>query len=948
MGASPSLSTLSIHDEDKFQVATKICEGSLDKQRRLFGGWISRYFILLDNGVMLSSQRTDNKSTGSGRMSDDEAGVRFSKAKPYLCLSTSFDVNLTVWEGESGASFQVLDTNTNKIHHFRAIDKAARSKWVTALRDCKQTVEEAMTVQEARMHLCLNPTMNDVMVRRELEGTDRLTIDRTPITLKLPLFIPPASLPSSTLEPAAGLGSQAGRDSAPGRQSIRESIRHNLLSALVATGTDFGSALLVLDEPSMKTLSAVCTMSELAEYGVGDVVSLEQTDRPPLAGYDVIYMVFPDHLSGRQGPTPKIGGGGSGGHLGSTPSRRRLSAKKLQRSTSVQRIVADWEVPFQRTPLYTGSAHLFFLREPAHRSETLVHLEKAKRLRQKMVNPPMQVVAGMRVLDHNFFSLSVSTPFSNLYAPDAPMSTILEDEATRLAEACVALGEFPVIRSNVHCIQATILANRLQVQLEEKKGENPGWIRHGMDSEGTRAQLIVFGRSEDLVSPLLHSFRFEVLLRDLLEAQVQEDRIELTDSKHSARDAVGGEEKKDDKQVALLNPSNTMWSRFKSEKLDYIQETVPGLLQRLKQSAAARIDRSEGKDLSLSEFSRGVSEMRQYQAIKKQLNLLTTLCLQCLDTLKQFSMQPRSPEALLVSLRVASMEQALSLFGVSVDLDASEAKVKTEKLLLKQMQDLMEEVKDPAVKERLLALWAVTYGSFGGKPESLQSLLNSTRGIRADMGALLAALNHVDTAANELVVSSPFYEQSRRDWKKSELASAKDLIKGTPSKMEVIDRHMPLVGRHVGDMIDGKLDAANFPAAAECTNGKLVGTSRPRVTSARRRGLGAGLFGRAKASETEEQRVDRVYQEILDEAIGVGQGSGAPGQPSIGRQATQPRVIVYIVGGASYYELHKLQELGQTRGVDVVVGTDGVLTPSKMMKEVEELCVVGGGYNATL
>jgi hypothetical protein len=30
---------------------------------------------------------------------------------------------------------------------------------------------------------------------------------------------------------------------------------------------------------------------------VGDVVSLEQANRAPLHGYDVMYLIFPDHVS---------------------------------------------------------------------------------------------------------------------------------------------------------------------------------------------------------------------------------------------------------------------------------------------------------------------------------------------------------------------------------------------------------------------------------------------------------------------------------------------------------------------------------------------------------------------------------------------------------------------------------------------------------------------------
>jgi hypothetical protein len=94
-------------------------------------------------------------------------------------------------------------------------------------------------------------------------------------------------------------------------------------------------------------------------------------------------------------------------------------------------------------------------------------------------------------------------------------------------------------------------------------------------------------------------------------------------------------EAKQTKVLSLLDHTNNMWTRFKGERIDVIQvistcaflgfadaaaafgqETVPGLLARLKDSSAGKIDQSRGEQLSLTDFSQGVSSMRKYQVAR--------------------------------------------------------------------------------------------------------------------------------------------------------------------------------------------------------------------------------------------------------------------------------------------------------------------------------------------
>ena len=62
MGAKPSL--LVAEDESLWVDADIMHEGVLDKQRHYLGGWLERYFILLENGVLLSCIKSSKQNKG--------------------------------------------------------------------------------------------------------------------------------------------------------------------------------------------------------------------------------------------------------------------------------------------------------------------------------------------------------------------------------------------------------------------------------------------------------------------------------------------------------------------------------------------------------------------------------------------------------------------------------------------------------------------------------------------------------------------------------------------------------------------------------------------------------------------------------------------------------------------------------------------------------------------
>ena len=121
MGAQPSLRLA--NNDPLWTEAVVLHEGLIDKKGSKFGGWTTRYFILLESGVLLSCIKAKNQP------------VQLTSAKLYLVLTSSCKLNSTIWQGDDRSSFQIEDTKTKRMLHFGAASESIRERWMAALKD---------------------------------------------------------------------------------------------------------------------------------------------------------------------------------------------------------------------------------------------------------------------------------------------------------------------------------------------------------------------------------------------------------------------------------------------------------------------------------------------------------------------------------------------------------------------------------------------------------------------------------------------------------------------------------------------------------------------------------------------------------------------------------------------------------------------------------------------
>ena len=150
-------------------------------------------------------------------------------------------------------------------------------------------------------------------------------------------------------------------------------------------------------------------------------------------------------------------------------------------------------------------------------------------------------------VEKRVFDLNETACFKELYAggpPPSGLATIPERIANKLMTVCSVLHEYPIIRlknkpnnpmmqvarllkvgflalSSLISVDLSMLTNVAprtnQQKLDELQQSSPGWWCHGGNQAGDRSRrpqstLLLLDRSDDCVSPVLHTCTYQVSL----------------------------------------------------------------------------------------------------------------------------------------------------------------------------------------------------------------------------------------------------------------------------------------------------------------------------------------------------------------------------------------------------------------------------------------------------
>jgi len=347
------------------------------------------------------------------------------------------------------------------------------------------------------------------------------------------------------------------------KMNLREFCRERILTDMIRSinpATGAGWKALIVDQESMRILSACCRMYDIMEENV-TVVEKIDIARQPLPSLEAIYFI-----------TPK--------------------------SESVDFLINDFRK--KDKPTY-ACAHIFFTSKlPDSEFQKISGSNASSRIKTlKEFN--MEFLA----YESQVFHMDMNDGLVQFFSANGDPISTKELVASRLVTMMATLNEYPIIRYAQSQRLAQALAQSTQQRLDALARSAVGW-----NPNEERATLLILDRTLDPLAPLLHEFTYQAMIYDVLD--VENDKYIYTFQTNSG---VPG------KKEVILGENDVLWPVLRHMHIaDTIEWVIESFNDFCKNNKATKL--TGGKQVeSLKDMSEAMRAMPQYTEMLAKYSL---------------------------------------------------------------------------------------------------------------------------------------------------------------------------------------------------------------------------------------------------------------------------------------------------------------------------------------
>ncbi|KAI8614150.1 Sec1-like protein [Chytriomyces sp. MP71] len=537
--------------------------------------------------------------------------------------------------------------------------------------------------------------------------------------------------------------------------------------------------------------------------------------------------------------------------------------------------------------------------------------------------------------EEQVFTISHPNSLYNLFNPVSPSicQSELESVASKLLSVFSTLGELPHIRFHDPTGEKSglsfQLATMLQQQLDYKCEHEPEFPPK---TSFKQPILILLDRSFDLMSPLVHEFTYQAMMNDLLV--LEDGKYVYQAEENPETPTTEAKSAVNDPKVtkALLDETDAIWTLIRHwhfvEASAYVIDNFKRFLAENKAAAAfINGERDQKKEMDLNEMKDTITSIPQFQEMKAKFSVHINICQECQSIFERRRLD-----------LVAGVEQNLAT-GETAD-------GKTPRNIVIDMSQVLIDPHIPAYdKLRILMLYIIAQE--GIHDMDRKRLLDAAKLSLEDSQAItnlgLLGVRLSTNQEKKRKLNLPKYTYYGRVAEKRKKAK-----KSKDGEVPYdLSRFVTMLKYILEDTVHGSLDTQLFPwlknAPAEENNSATAARSAPA-----KRTVSNALQPLPNAGNPYSLRTTRASwatKPKITDNLGVGSGPGGAGgskgapEDAEDLRKNGARIVVFIMGGATFSEIRSCYEIMKEFRRDVIIGSTGMINATQFINILKDIHV---------